>query len=242
MAVKLGSARIDENKNARGGKAGDQTGFEVSTQDWYLHKKGWVVIRAKSDIVRDKIADDMIWACENKNIGYDQGQRNTLYNISKPLGFNCKEVKTPCETDCSGLVRVCVNYAGIPVKNFTTSNEKTILEATGEFEILTAKKYTDSSDYLLRGDILVTKTQGHTVVVLNNGSKSVKEIKEILVTGKSVYVRSEPSKESVPLFIAHKGEMYIYNAKAGLQNGFYGIKYENGNGFISSKYSIPMYV
>ena len=46
MAVKIGSARIDENGNARGGKAGDQTGKEVSTQNWYKHSKGWRVFRA----------------------------------------------------------------------------------------------------------------------------------------------------------------------------------------------------
>ena len=34
MAVKIGSARIDENGKAHGGAAGDQTGKEVSTQSW----------------------------------------------------------------------------------------------------------------------------------------------------------------------------------------------------------------
>ena len=31
MSVKIGSARIDENGRARGGKAGDQTGKEVKS-------------------------------------------------------------------------------------------------------------------------------------------------------------------------------------------------------------------
>ena len=39
MAVKIGSARIDENGKAHGGQAGDQTGKEVSTQSWYLNSK-----------------------------------------------------------------------------------------------------------------------------------------------------------------------------------------------------------
>ena len=43
MAVIIGSARIDENGNIHGGKPGDQTGREVSTQAWYQHRKGWVV-------------------------------------------------------------------------------------------------------------------------------------------------------------------------------------------------------
>ena len=39
MAVKVGSARIDENGRAHGGKAGDQTGKELSVQSWYRHSK-----------------------------------------------------------------------------------------------------------------------------------------------------------------------------------------------------------
>ena len=66
MAVKVGSARSDENKSAHGGKAGDQTGREVSTQNWYLHSKGWRVFRAKDPAKAEKIAQDMQWACDNK--------------------------------------------------------------------------------------------------------------------------------------------------------------------------------
>ena len=43
--VIIGSARIDENGKAKGGKAGDQNGREVSTQAWYKHEKGWRVFR-----------------------------------------------------------------------------------------------------------------------------------------------------------------------------------------------------
>lgn len=171
MSVKVGSARIDENGKAHGGKAGDQTGKELSTQSWYKHAKGWRVFRAKSRDVAEKIAQDMQWACDNSKIGYDQYQRDTLYNAAKPLGFNCKKVTTACETDCSALVRVCVNYAGVTVGNFRTPDEAAKLLATGAFVELTGAKYTDQSTYLGRGDILVTRTQGHTVVVLSNGSR-----------------------------------------------------------------------
>ena len=172
MAVKVGSARHDENDKLRGGKAGDQTGIEVSKQNWYKHKKGWIVIRPKDAAVREKVAKDMEYACENPNIGYDQSQNQTLYNAAKPYGFDCSKVTTPCETDCSRLVRVCLAYAGINVPTFYTGNEVDTLQKTGLFDILSEAKYTDSSDYLLRGDILVTKTTGHTVVVLTNGDKA----------------------------------------------------------------------
>ena len=42
MAVRIGHASIDENGNASGGRAGDQTGKELCTRDWYT--KGWNVL------------------------------------------------------------------------------------------------------------------------------------------------------------------------------------------------------
>lgn len=39
MTLIIGSARIDENGNLKNGKAGDQTGKEVCTQSYYMHKK-----------------------------------------------------------------------------------------------------------------------------------------------------------------------------------------------------------
>ena len=172
MAVTIGSARIDENGNAHGGRAGDQSGKEVSTQAWYRHSKGWRVLRCTDEAKAEKIARAMQAACDNANIGYDQYQRDTLYNAAKPLGFDPARVDTPCETDCSALVRVCCAYAGIPVDNFRTTNEAGVLLRSGAFTELKESRYADQSAYLRRGDILVTRTQGHTVVVLSNGSKA----------------------------------------------------------------------
>jgi len=173
MAVKIGSARIDENGKAHGGKAGDQTGREVSTQSWYLSSKGWRVFRTKNPAVAEKIAQCMERACKNSKIGYDQYQRNTLYKVAEPLGFDTAKVTTACETDCSALVRVCCAFAGILglPSDFRTGNMPSNLNKTGAFTELTGSKYQSQSTYLGRGDILVTKTSGHTVVVLSNGSK-----------------------------------------------------------------------
>ena len=173
MAVRVGSARIDERGKAYGGKAGDQTGRELSTQKWYLHKKGWRVFRAVKREQALKIAADMEAACKNSHIGYDQWQRNTLYKAAEPLGFDCAKVKTNCETDCSALVRVCCAYAGIMglPSDFRTGNMPANLLKTGAFVELKGAKYTDQSAYLGKGDILVTKTHGHTVVVLDDGAR-----------------------------------------------------------------------
>ena len=171
MAVKIGSARIDENGRTHGGQAGDQTGNEVGTQNWYLSSKGWRVFRAKNLSVAEKIAQCMERACRNDKIGYDQYQRNSLYKAAEPFCFDTAKVTTPCETDCSALVRVCCAYAGINglPESVTTTNLASWLKNTGAFEELTGGKYQEQSVYLGRGDILVTKVKGHTVIVLTNG-------------------------------------------------------------------------
>ena len=175
MAVMIGSARIDENGKAMGGKAGNQTGKEVSTQQWYRHKSGWVVIRAKDPAVRAKQAHAMRRACGNPNIGYDQGQRMTLREAAAKVGYDPGLVEKACECDCSSLVQVCVNYAGIPVGAFRTTNEAMVLLATGAYTLLTEARYTESSDYLLTGDILCTPVQGHTVIVLSDGKRAYED-------------------------------------------------------------------
>ncbi len=171
MTVYVGSARIDERGKAHGGNAGDQTGKEVSTQKYYKHSKGWVVLRPKTAEQANKIAKDMLYACANHHIGYDQYQRNTLYNIAKDVGFNCSLVNKNCETDCSALVRVCLAYAGIDVENFRTYNQKNVLLKSGQFTDVTSKVNTSTGKGLCIGDVLVTKTHGHTVVVVSGATK-----------------------------------------------------------------------
>lgn len=177
MAVIVGSARIDEHGKATGGAAGDQTGKECSTQNWYLHAKGWRVFRAIDPVVRAKIAACMKAACANSHIGYDQNQRNTLYAEAEKYGFDVSKVMKNVETDCSALVRVCCAYAGIMgiTSSFRTVNEPAALLKTGAFVELTGSKYQNQSAYLMAGDILCTKTSGHTVVVLTDGSKAEKD-------------------------------------------------------------------
>lgn len=164
MAVIIGSARHDEHGNCySGGKAGDQTGQEVSTQKFYNHSKGWYVLRAKDDKVAEKLAKAMQIACGNSNIGYDQSER---YGIIKH-GINTK-VKTEC--DCSSLVRACIIYAsGKDVGDFNTSNERSVILKSGLFEDVGSYKVGDT---LYNGDILVTRAKGHTVIVVSGAKKS----------------------------------------------------------------------
>lgn len=167
--VYVGSARIDETGNARGGKAGDQTGRELSTQAWYKHDKGWRVFRAIDTEKRKRIAQAIRDACANSHIGYDQGQRDTLYAVAQTVEFDMSRVEKNCETDCSALVRVALAFAGISCGSFNTKSQPGALLGTGQFAEMVGAKYADKPDYLRAGDILVTRTQGHTVVVLGDG-------------------------------------------------------------------------
>ena len=176
MSVLIGSARINEKGCINGGAAGDQTGGEVTAEAWYPHAKGWIVIRAKDPAVREKIARNMQAVCDNDNIGYCQDHRSTLTAAAKPHGYDASKVTKKVEVDCSEAVRNCVLYAGITVGTFSTASEVSVLKKTGKFDILEADKYCKSCDYLMRGDILVTKTKGHTVVVLSNGIKAIGDV------------------------------------------------------------------
>lgn len=169
MAVKIGHASSDENSTASGGNAGDQTAREVFIRDWYNRSKGWsTVFRAKDSRIAEKIAKAMEQACANDNIGYDQGQRTTLFEHAKKASWDISKVTAKCECDCSSLVAVCVNAAGIAInKDMYTGNQKTILNNTSKFDMLTEAKYLNKSDFLRRGDILLG--QGHTAVVLSDG-------------------------------------------------------------------------
>lgn len=185
--VYVGSARHDENNTYNGGKAGDQTGTEVSTQKWYAHNKGWVCLRARDKAKRILIADAMAAACKNNHIGYDQSQRLSLYNALSKTGFsvaNIRSLSQNVECDCSALVRVCILCAGLKDPgNFRTVSEKTALLNTGDFEWMSNTAYSISSDYLCKGDILVTSVSGHTVVVLTDGDKAGQEPQKVVTKG-----------------------------------------------------------
>ncbi len=164
MTTIIGSARIDENGKLSGGAPGDQkqkssindTIGEVSMQNFYIHSKGWYILRPRSARIANQIAANMKTACNNSNIGYDQGNRLGIITY----GIN---TRTKTECDCSSLVRQCVKEAaGKDPGNFTTANEASVLEASGLFE--NRKSYI-SGTTLYTGDVLVTKTKGHTVIV-----------------------------------------------------------------------------
>lgn len=199
MAVLIGSARSDERGRATGGRAGDQKGGkEVSTQSWYKHRLGWRTFRAKDLAKAKKMAEAMRYLCDTNLLGYDQWQRDTLYEALEAVGWNLLELDKAVETDCSALIRVCAACAGIFLPDFTTGNQAKVLLESGAFTELKGSKYNDQDDYLGTGDVQVTRSKGHTVMVLTNGKKyegSVAEREYVL--GEDVLNTDTPRCEAV---------------------------------------------
>ncbi len=176
MAVLIGNASISENGTIRG-KAGDQTGKEVTTRKWYKHSKGWYALECLVPGMEEYIAEAMEKACANPDIGYNQYENGTLWNDVKANGYDPSQTTKKVNTDCARLVRVCVQYAcvkkgiNIIIPDFYTATMANVLVKTGLFRKLTDAKYTSQDAYLHRGWPMVTRTKGHAIVVLENGSK-----------------------------------------------------------------------
>ena len=178
MATRIGHASIDEKGKITGGTPGDQNGKEVCIRNWY--NGGWEFLaRAKNPDVAEKIAAVCEAGCTNPNIGYNQGQRNTLNTQAKKVGYDLSKITTPCETDCSAFVSVCVLAAGVKLSYSgnlpTTRTLKSALTKTGEFEIFTEEQYRNQTQFLCRGDILC-KAGSHTVIVLDGERKMDREL------------------------------------------------------------------
>lgn len=167
----------DENGRYANGQAGDQTGGEWSIINWY--NRPWTcVLRHPDANVREKIAELGEKAARNNLVGYDQNQRGTYWQHLKASNYDPSQITIACEADCSAGVIANVKAVGYllginALKNVSasyTGNMRSGFRNAG-FEVLTASKYLTSSEYLLRGDILLNDSH-HTATNLTNGSKS----------------------------------------------------------------------
>lgn len=176
--IKIGHASISEYGTAYG-DAGDSTSREVYIIENYniSNIDPYIVLRPKKSAIAEASVAACIAGCENNNIGYSQSSRNTLYNLAKENNFDLSQVGL-CNTDCSAFMTVCAIAGGAKITYGsnapTTSNMRTRFTKSGDYEVLTSSKYTDKTDYLKAGDILVHEGV-HTVMVLENGSESQTE-------------------------------------------------------------------
>lgn len=171
MAIKIGHARISETGKIFG-SAGDQNKKEVCITNYY-NLNADCVLRPKSAALAEASAKAVEQACANDNIGYDQYQRNTLHSQAIANNFDLSKIKVKCECDCSSLQHVAAIAGGAHLvygKNgYTTRTMRAAFAASGDYEVLTDKKYLTSDKYLKRGDI-VLKEGSHVFMALENGS------------------------------------------------------------------------
>lgn len=217
MSIIVGSARIGENGKATGGKDGDQTGGEVATQKFYISSKGWYILRPKKSVIAEKLAEAMLIACANNNIGYNQNERLDVVKN----GINSK---IKINSDCSSLVRACCIYAGFDPGNFTTANEATALKSTGLFEDK-IKFVSLEKTPVYNGDVLVTCSKGHTVIVCSGSPRPA----TMNISGNCYYPRYNGTSSSITVALSSVGELdtsLAHRKKIATANG---IKSYNGS-------------
>lgn len=173
MAVLCGWASIDENGKLRGGKAGDQTGREVKTGNWYDFGQN-TVLRWKDEAKAKKYAKVIKALCNNACVGYDQNERTSLYNALKKVNWDYTKLTKKVECDCSELIACGVNCTigkAVISSSVYTGNLNNALISSGYFTKLTGSKYCDSSNYLKTGDV-INKPGSHVISALEDGPKA----------------------------------------------------------------------
>lgn len=193
MSVLIGHASISERGTVNGAK-GDSTKKEVCTRTWY--SKPWDFMAIHPDaIVREKHADAVEKACANNNIGYGQGDRNTLNALAKTVGYDLSKVGG-CNCDCSSLQNVAAIASGASgvtygSNGWVTSNMRAKLKAAG-YIIITDTAYLKSSAYCVRGAIYV-KEGSHTVCGLTNGTNADKTLEKAGIAKRETVTETTPA-------------------------------------------------
>lgn len=176
MGTRIGHASISETGSINGEK-GDSTGKEVCVREWYSKPWDFMAIHPK-EAVREKHARVVEAACANDNIGYGQGDRNTLNTLAKAADYDLSKVGK-CNCDCSSLQNVAAVASGAAGVSYgsngwTTSTMKVALQKAG-YKIITERKYLDNATYCVRGAMYV-KAYSHTVCGLDNGASYKKTL------------------------------------------------------------------
>lgn len=164
MALLIGQACSNERGEILGGAKGDQTGREVRINSFFDGQVWQKIFRCKDKAKAMLIGQYMTDACRNDNIGYDTGStRYSAWDEAMKVG-STKAITKPCNTDCSQLMCICVNLAGIPLSKYLwTAIEDELLMSTGQFIRITDQAMLWGNG-LMVGDILWR--DGHTAVVV----------------------------------------------------------------------------
>lgn len=268
MSIIFGSARSNENGKTTGGKAGDQkqtsstndTKGEVSMRTFYVHSLGWLVFNWISNVYMEAAALQMKYACNNPNIGYCQEHKTTLFNyVKKNKIKSLDKVDILCEVDCSTLIRTIIYIVtGIDIGDITTASEPAKLKASGLFEASYSFTSQDKTP-VYNGSILVTKTKGHTGIIVSGNPRvsstasagtsattskveSAKSFNKSLAgtytTTANLNMRTGAGKDKgIITTIAKGSKVQCYGYYTSVSNvKWYLVAYKGNTGFCSSEY------
>lgn len=156
----------------KNGKAGDQTGKEVLVCNWRSFGYRYV-FRFKDKSKAEKFVKILKYWANSSYCGYDQNNRNSLYDYCRQNNFTDYKLTKNVECVCSTFVITALRFVGIKIPRGTLSgNMIPLLTINSGFKKLTNSQYLISSDYLEKGDILIKS--GHVAVAAEDGTK-VKE-------------------------------------------------------------------
>lgn len=159
------AARIDERGRAVGGRAGDQSGSELNCHT-LAGTGAWTYILRPPAKAKETMIKQAYAAAKNNHIGYDQNQRTTLFTQAKAKKWDIAKITVDCETDCSALIAVLCNCAGLSVsKDMYTGNQVAALTKVG----FTKMGYAESK--LKPGDVIWRK--GHTEIYVGTTTSYV---------------------------------------------------------------------
>ncbi len=176
MATLIGQASCDERGRYMGGQAGNQSGTELNIREAYL--RNWHTLIRFNDPARAlRCGQAMAEAVANMNIGYDQGERNTILPYARAVGWVLSRIAQTCECDCSSLGGVCGIAAGAAESAIYaggnlcyTGNIVVRFKSTGLVTCHTGADYVKSTVKWQVGDILVSDT--HVIVVVSGTAPS----------------------------------------------------------------------
>lgn len=169
--MKIVQASISENKNTGWdgkAKAGDQTGKEVSVTAWYSNPWHYVLRTTLSEKGKEA-AEIAIKLAQSNLVGYDQSERNTLYQALKKHNFDVdKYIKSGQKTECDCSSFIYAVYACIYPSIRSDANApttSTMLRTYNRwgFTVLTNVNVLNGID-LAYGDILLLEGS-HTAIV-----------------------------------------------------------------------------
>lgn len=222
--IRICHAVCDENGNAYGGKAGDQTGKEIRVQKWY--DRPWdAVIVPKDPVMADAAAEFCERIAESPLYGYNQKARTAGYKAIIKSGYDV-EHSDGGDFDCSSLVSACYIFAGSKVGICYTGSLERVFRQSGEFDIYHDSEHLHNPDLGTRGTLYLS-TGHHVCMQLDDGS--AEQTAFVKVKG-SVRVRETPVSGKT-IGIARNELLRLIRVDA---SGWYEVEFNGNTGFITN--------